>query len=846
MEDVMDIQNAKGILEQLERGEMTLSYISYSGTPSPFAANVVLAGTSDIVLMEDRSMLLKQLHRKVLAKVMGVEAREFEFEEEQVAAYFRQKVGTVEDKADLLELLRRAGPMHVFKEKGKSVYPYSTPSREQIDRWAEELLAEKKIASVFNEDTMFVATEQVPFYAEVLRKERPFGELEQRILGYLAEERTHKQIEAFAQAEPTKLQRALRNLESSFRIERPSYSEGKWTYRARNVAPVSRQDALDHALTTYLELWAPATVEEIAYTLNLNDVETKRAVMDLVEEGIVDEGKFVIAEGTQYMMKRDHLRLRSSNLSSYDNRTVESYRRDKTHGPFRSIVECMRVIGEAGMPLDVFNRVEGFDINDWQEMRRNGELLLGRFMRGRVRYVLANEGPMYAAMYRSSELSGLDNTILRELELSDGMSLRQLASALDMDKEVLKEAVDRLDRNLYLVRKYEEGEDWARENIYIPYHPEEYLDDAPSKLVERYLRAYGPVQPYSVGTALNMNPHDVRERLSGLDVASISVGETRTEMVMLADELPALDHFKQSEEGVKVVSLYDPDVQPMWAEIASRYGEGWIYPILSDGRLVGAIEKWEMSGCTEIRSLDLDDPKLLPDALDAIDGMMRYYQLVGYDVVRIREVFGTPVNDLDEEISQVLLAKGYIKLGGMYAKGKMASLQVSETDLFAYIFRSSTSARGGGSRTRSRRYGPWGGCARTPAAYLRSEVHVPLKKLAEQGNLIKVWAIPEYSTYTSLEHAALYRKVRNATLGADMASLLEDHRGGGAHQQAQAVRPVPGGAPAQLRRPEGAAPLDQCVRRQPRPAAAGTRHRDGPEPGEEGTDPDGVPQLWDV
>ena len=92
-----------------------------------------------------------------------------------------------------------------------------------------------------------------------------------------------------------------------------------------------------------------------------------------------------------------------------------------------------------------------------------------------------------------------------------------------------------------------------------------------------------------------MMPTEVRDRLGRLDIVAISVGETHTEMVMLADELPALDHFKHSEEGVKVVSLYDPDVQPMWAEIASRYGEGWIYPILSDGRLVGAIEKWEIA-----------------------------------------------------------------------------------------------------------------------------------------------------------------------------------------------------------------------------------------------------------
>jgi ATP-dependent Lhr-like helicase len=513
-------------------------------------------------------------------------------------------------------------------------------------------------------------------------------------------------------------------------------------------------------------------VEEMAYTLNLNEMETRRAILDLVEEGIVDEGKFVIAEGTQYMLKRDHLRLRSSNLSSYDNRTVESYRRQKTHGPFRSIGECMRIIGEAGMPLDVFNRVEGFDVADWQEMRRNGELLLGRFMRGRVRYVLANEGPMYASMFRNSELSGLDNTILRELELSDGMTLRQLANSLEMDKEVLKEAVDRLDRNLYLVRKYEEGEDWARENIYIPYHPDEYQGDAPAKLVERYLRAYGPVQPYSVGTALNMMPTEVRERLRKLDVATISVGETRSEMVMLADELPSLDRFRHVEEGVRVVSLYDPDVQPMWAEIASRYGDGWIFPILADGRLVGAIEKWEMSGCTEVRSFDLDDPNLLPEALDAIDGMMKYYKLVGYDVVRIREVLGTPVNDLDEEIAQVLLSKGYIKLDGMYAKGNMVPLQVSGKDLFSYLFSKQHIGAGRRYPDEIEAVRSMGGLRSDAAAYLRSEVRVPLKKLAEQGNLIKVWAIPEYSTFTSLEHAALYRKVRNQTPSADMASLL--------------------------------------------------------------------------
>jgi ATP-dependent Lhr-like helicase len=210
----------------------------------------------------------------------------------------------------------------------------------------------------------------------------------------------------------------------------------------------------------------------------------------------------------------------------------------------------------------------------------------------------------------------------------------------------------------------------------------------------------------------------------------------------------------------------------MWAEIASRYGEGWIFPILADGRLVGAIEKWEMSGCTEIRSFDLEDPNLLPEALDAVDGMMRYYKLVGYDVVRIREVLGTPVDDLDEEITQVLISKGYIKLDGMYAKGNMIPLQVSGKDLFSYLFSKQHIGAGRRYPDEIEAVRSMGGLRSDAAAYLRSEVKVPLKKLAEQGNLIKVWAIPEYSTFTSLEHAALYRRVRNEKPSADMASLL--------------------------------------------------------------------------
>ena len=71
IEDVMDLKNAKSVLEMIESGKISVRRIDYSSTPSPFAHNAILAGISDMVLMEDRGALLRELHRKVLSKVLG-------------------------------------------------------------------------------------------------------------------------------------------------------------------------------------------------------------------------------------------------------------------------------------------------------------------------------------------------------------------------------------------------------------------------------------------------------------------------------------------------------------------------------------------------------------------------------------------------------------------------------------------------------------------------------------------------------------------------------------------------------------------------------------------------------
>jgi ATP-dependent Lhr-like helicase len=121
---------------------------------------------------------------------MGADVSEFEFTEDKILPYFRQRIGFISSKDDILSMLKRTGPLLIFKEKGRSVYPYSLIDRELLDTWAAELLQEGSIASVFIDDFYFVDADDLSTYASFLPKQRSLGELEGKILSKLDEDRT--------------------------------------------------------------------------------------------------------------------------------------------------------------------------------------------------------------------------------------------------------------------------------------------------------------------------------------------------------------------------------------------------------------------------------------------------------------------------------------------------------------------------------------------------------------------------------------------------------------------------------------------------------------------------------
>ncbi len=68
LEDLMDVENAKKVIEGIEQGNIKIKEI-YTAIPSPFAFNLIAQGISDILKIEDRVEFLRRMHRNVLAKI---------------------------------------------------------------------------------------------------------------------------------------------------------------------------------------------------------------------------------------------------------------------------------------------------------------------------------------------------------------------------------------------------------------------------------------------------------------------------------------------------------------------------------------------------------------------------------------------------------------------------------------------------------------------------------------------------------------------------------------------------------------------------------------------------------
>jgi ATP-dependent Lhr-like helicase len=772
--EVMDLEHAKEVLSSIENGERVLDYLPFSGVPSPFAHNVILVGVSDIVLMEDRSMLLRELHRKVLARALGEEAvTEYQFEPEKVEEYFDAKFPRIASKQDILDALRKMGPMNLFREKSENIFVHSKEPFDRLRTWAAELLREGKVKSVWAGEDVYVAAEDYALYASLHQRKTHYSPVEDAVIHSLSKgQRSQHELSEHLRLPKEEVREAVRHLESSNEIYRSEVKGDTYLYSRSILDPRPRRDCLLGAVERHIAYHAPITVEDMAYEVGISEHEAEEALHELASTEEVVAGRFVVGEHQQYMLARDYLRLKSDGKPVFDRETIRSYSERKQFTKVDSTRKYFEKFGEAGMIYDVFHRVENFDREEFGELRKKGEILLGRFVRGRLRYVLSEDAPHYLGVYRREPPNKYEAELLRVIRKMESGTFLQIAEASGFPPDAMREHFDSLDRKGYLLREYDEAESWSTRNVYTVCEIEPETEEPFDRVLKRYLRGFGPVTAMQAASYLDIEPDEASTLLVKVGAKSITVGLERTEMFVLPDEVTLLDEAHPRDDKLRILSLYDSFLSDKWTEISSRFGEAWIYPLVRNGRIVGMIEKWLLAGSVEVRDIQLEEPRLLGNLIESIDEMMPFYNSLGVEIVRVTSVFGSDVEHLDASVKEEFLRRGYAESNGMLVKGNLVIQCFDREEILDVIFSLQNLDEDSQLRDMDDALVQFGGLRSNAEALLRVRKFESLQRLHKRGAVVRGHIVPDRVGYCRLEEAGLYRSARQTDLSADEKLVL--------------------------------------------------------------------------
>jgi ATP-dependent Lhr-like helicase len=297
-------------------------------------------------------------------------------------------------------------------------------------------------------------------------------------------------------------------------------------------------------------------------------------------------------------------------------------------------------------------------------------VVAGRFVGGRVRFVAKADAALLHAVRGDGRLGERERAILDLIAAVPGIGLDEVVKRTRLDKEVAREAVFALDRGLFVARAAGSS---AGRNLYVKYEPPGPAPaDAMQRVVERYVRSWGPATARKLERLLRIERISLDATLSALatagNVEQFSVSGESELYFAVPEDVARLGKVAP-DETVRVLSLLDPHAQHFSRELEARWGEGWYYPIFKGARPFGIVELWEMSGRVEIRNVELEPSVGMADMLAAFDRLAPYFSALNMDTTTVAGAHGKLVGDLPERDLMPFVEAGFAKVQSWLAKG---------------------------------------------------------------------------------------------------------------------------------------------------------------------------------
>jgi len=766
--DAFDIKNAQLVINEIKEGIRKIGYRGYEPIPSPLSHSLILSGLSDIVLMEDRSALLRELHAQVLGRVLekgdGDKPR---FEKDLIDSYFNEKKPIVGTREGLIQAIRQIGGIYLLNERGKSVYRMSDMASTEMQELCQNMIEDGIVESVWtgDKDDLYVTPELVPYYKRIYGSEEKLSK---------EAEKVYKKIKG---KKVIKSKKISDELEKNYLIRREVEKFSK-----REIeSSASYEKSLDYLITKHIGFVGPQAIEEIALELRLSEDVVSQSLYDLEEQGAIQGGNFVLGQSTpQYLMAEDVIYLEAQAHGDVDvisEKSLREYIDYKLFRKFSSLQTLFDQHSDVSSPRTVFHRLDEPDLEEWWEWRDSDAILQGRFSGGKLRYVPANKVGMYQALFRKDPEGKIQSLIIDMLRRSPPVTKSEITKELELKPELIDGALRTLEENLMIHRYNRNRNPWTTHNRYRLLTEYEAPKEPEKKLVMDVLRGIGPFTFAELRRECGMPLNVTRSILNQLQEEEIIsrivvVGATRLFTYCLTEEVETIRKTEEKRKA-RVISWRDPLLTHIRREMYASYGENWTHPIVLGGMVAGYMEAWAMSGLLDVREIVLDETIEIEEFLDALDEFATYQENFHSNIIRIKVFAGIKVQELDESIIERFKKKGYQRIREWLVKGPVIDRSYQEREIYGYLLWKQSIHPEKRFRSAAEAFREMGG--------VRSEYELSLRIQGrffhprDYGNemeLVQGVMIPSYSTYCTVRDALIYRDARNVPSETEDRRLL--------------------------------------------------------------------------
>ncbi len=639
MNDMMDVPRAlKYVKEVIEPKKYNT--FDYRAETSPFSYGLILAGVSDMVLMEDRSKLLKELQGRILDKIYGSQEVRFLIQDQSsVDQYFRSKVPVVEDLESYEQLTKHFLLFDPFRNRFNSPFPYAQIG---VSDLTEELIESDTIVSSYVRGSLWTHIDHYPIARKLFGGEEKLDHSTQTVLDS-CQNKSFGELKHELEMDEGILKESLNRLESWFTIRRRL--KGSVQVYVRNdlyTEDISIEEAINAAIVLVVGSYGPLTMDELSIRLPVDQEILYPGLERLVESGelVFDYVTPVFAK--QYILKTDLDAL----LGQGESNELELRILDFAD-TVNSVEEYFDRFGYAYSKESIKARYSGFTDAELQELLDEGKIELGRFVKNRL---------TYAAKWLTQALYDLRYEPFKDEEkefldyIRNGNDTEELlAERSGQPMKIVKQLVKALEFRASIARN-ELGE------LHITNGTKEPKDAVAS--VNKIISVYGPVSRREL------------ERTFWAYLDNQLKGSGNRPKYLKSDLYYGTRNFEVTGKEAAIVPVSDPVEIYLGKKYLSEIDYNSLF--ISAGKEEASLNAEFNDGVLWIRDVSgtISSPETFFEAIKKV--------AKGHSC---KDIF---IKLLPENVSQVAKKYGYTEKGDSFVFGDSEIVDIGEDDLFSY------------------------------------------------------------------------------------------------------------------------------------------------------------------